>query len=205
MRLLQSFAALCVLALLSSCAGFGIVATSDPLAKLNDAEDLFMRQARPLPAERLIREAIAIYQERDDPHGLANAHREYGDLLRSPAILKWETVYRRDGFQDKSITFDNRFEKASEFYRKALTYYGRAEQQQRQTETYDALTNVYFNMAWSHYRLDERDKACGYYDRAVEAYDENIRRNPSAKPYVPPGTGSFSEFIGAAKRRAGCQ
>jgi len=164
-----------------------------------------MRQARPLPAERLIREAIAIYQERDDPHGLANAHREYGDLLRSPAILKWEKVYRRDGFQDKSITFDNRFEKASEFYRKALTYYERAEQQNRQAEKYDALTNIYFNMAWSHYKLDERDKACGYYVQAVEAYGENIRRNPTAKPYIPPGAGSFSEFIGIEKRRAGCK
>ena len=96
-----------------------VLSTSDPLAKLHDAEDLFMRQDRPLPAERLIREAIAIYQEKDDPHGLGNAYREYGDLLMSPAIVKWETVYRRDGFQDKSVTFDNRVAKALENYSKA--------------------------------------------------------------------------------------
>jgi len=125
--------------------------------------------------------------------------------LRSPAIVKWATVYRRDGFQDKSITFDNRFEKASEFYRKALTHYQSAEQQHREAGKYDALTNVYFNMAWSHYRLDERDKACGDYDRAVGAYNENIRRNPSAKPYIPEGTGSVSEFIETTKRRSGCR
>ena len=192
------------LAMLTACAGVGIVATSDPLAKLNDAEDLFMRQDRPLPAERLIREAIAIYEERNDSHGLGNAHREYGDLLRSPAILKWENVYRRDGFQNKSITFENRFEKAADFYREALDYYGRAEQQHKQAAKYDELTNVYFNMAWSSYRLDQRDKACTYYDQAVQAYNENLRLNPSAKPYVPPGRGSFAQFIEGQKRRVGC-
>lgn len=205
MRWLKGFVVLCGLAVLSGCAGVGIVATSDPLAKLNDSEDLFMRQARPLPAERLIREAMVIYEERGDAHGLGNANRQYGDLLRSPAVLKWEKVYRRDGFQDKSITFDNRLEKANDFYRKAITYYERAEQEHRRAEKYDALTNVHFNMAWSYLNVNERDKACSYYDKTVEAYDENIRRNPGAKPHIPPGSGSFSEFIASAKRRADCR
>jgi tetratricopeptide (TPR) repeat protein len=163
-----------------------------------------MRQARPLPAERLIREAITIYQQRDDHHGLGNANREYGDLLRSPAVGKWEKIYRRDGFQDKSVTFDNRLEKASEFYRKGVTHYERAATQKRKSREYGALTNIYFNMAWSHYMLDERDQACSYYLRAVEAYNENMRLNPTAKPYVPPGSGSFPQFIESQKRRIGC-
>lgn len=204
-RALPPFSALLLaFLLLAGCAGFGVVATSDPLAKLNDAEHLFLRQQRPLPAERLIREAMAIYQERDDQHGLGNANREYGDLLRSTAILKWEKVYRRDGFQDKSITFDNRFEKASEFYRTAIGHYEKAAAQKRESGQYDALTNVYFNMAWSYYVIDDKQKACSSYDRAVEAYTENMRRNPSAKPVVPSGYASFSEFIDGQKRRAGC-
>ena len=142
-----AFAAVLAGSILSGCAGFGIVATSDPGAKLNDAEDLFNRQERPLPAERLIREAIAVSQARDDPRELGNGYRDYGDLLTSPAIIKWEKVYRRDGFQDKSITFENRFEKASEFYRKALVSYRRAAERERNAGKYDVLTNVYFNMA----------------------------------------------------------
>jgi tetratricopeptide (TPR) repeat protein len=145
---------------------------------------------------------MAIYEQRADQHGLGNANRQYGDLLRSPAVLKWEKVYRGDGFQDKSITFDNRLEKASELYKKAITHYQRAEQQQ--AGKYDALTNVYFNTAWSHLQIGELEQACGYYDRTIQAYDENIRRTPGAKPYAPPGSGSFAEFIGGAKRRAGC-
>lgn len=201
---MRSIAIVCSTLLLGACAGVGIVATSDPLAKLNDAEDLFMRQDRPLPAERLIREAIAIYEERGDAHGLGHAHREYGDLLTSPAVAKWEYVYRRDGFQDKSVTFDNRFEKASGFYRTAIQYYEKAQKQHAESAKYDKLTNLYFNMAWAHYRVDERDKACSYYDKAATAYHENIRLNPTAKPYLPRGSGSFEEFIGGQKRRIGC-
>lgn len=203
MRTSRLIAVLLVLTL-CACAGVGIVATSDPLAKLLDAENLTMRQGRPLPAERLIQEAMAIYEERGDAHGLGSAHREYANLLRSPAVAKWEKVYRRDGFRDKSITFDNRFEKASEYYRKAITYYGQAAEQYRQAGKYDALVNVYFAMAWSHQSVGERGEACAYYDRTLEANSEYMRRNPSAKPYTPPGAASFSEYIETAKRRAHC-
>lgn len=188
--------------LLTGCAGVGIVETSDPLTKLNDAEYLFMREDRPLPAERLIREAIAIYQERNDSLGLGNAYRDYGDLLSSPAVMKWEVVYRRDGFLDKSVRYDNRDVKAAEDYKKALGYYRSAEQKFQASARYDALTNVYINMAWSYEGLNNSVKACGYYDRALDAYNENIRRNPGAKPYSPSGT--VPEFINSMKKRAHC-
>ena len=203
MRNIRFLVGLSVVLLLVGCAGVGIVATSDPLTKLNDAEDLFMRQDRPLPAERLIREAIVIYQEQDDPHGLGNAHREYADLLRSPSVTgKWEKFYRENGFQDESVNLENRIAKASEYYSKALEYYARAETKLREANRFDSLTNVYFNMAWSSYRLDDRVKACAFYDRTLEAYTENIKRRPSAKPYSPSGT--VPELVVFAKKRAGC-
>ena len=159
-RMLSGISALLYLA---GCAGFGVVASSDPLTKLNDAESLFQEQDRPLIAERLIREAIVIYQERDDPHGLGNAHREYADLLRSPSVTgRWQKFYREHGFQDRSVTFENRIAKSSEYYTKALEYYQRAEKQHREANRFDALTNVYYNTAWSYLMLDDRPKACGY-------------------------------------------
>jgi hypothetical protein len=91
---------LCMALSVSACTGVGIVASSDPLVKLNDADYLFTRENRPVPAEILIQEATVIYQERDDPHGLGNANREYGDFLRSQAVVNWETAYRRNGFFD---------------------------------------------------------------------------------------------------------
>ena len=53
------FAALLFVVFVSSgCAGIGVATTSDPLKKLNDAEDLFVSQGRPLLAETLIRDCL---------------------------------------------------------------------------------------------------------------------------------------------------
>lgn len=144
------FAAFLLVVFLSAgCAGVGVVATTDPLTKLNDAEDLFVRLDRPLIAERLIKEAMTIYQEQDNFHGLGNAHREYADLLLSTSVSKkWAKFYRENGFQDKTVTFENRAAKALEYYAKALEYYARASDQLRNANRYDSLTNVYFNMAY---------------------------------------------------------
>lgn len=199
MRELNFLVGISLLSILVGCAGVGVVASSDPLAKLNDAQELFQKQDRPLPAERLIREALAIYKERDDPHGLGNSHRQYGDFLRSPAVSQWETVYRRDGFQDKSVTFDNRLVKASEYYSNALEYYQRAEEQHRKANRFDSLTNVYFNMAWSYQMLNDREKACSSLDRALEANAENVKRNPTVKQF-----GSITDAVASAKRQARC-
>ena len=83
-------AAVTAMMLAYGCAGVGVVDSPDPLAKLNDAENLFSEKNRPVPAELLIQEAIVIYRNRDDSHGLGNANREYGDLLESQAVVRWE-------------------------------------------------------------------------------------------------------------------
>ena len=194
-----------VTCLLPACAGVGIVAASDPLTKLNDAAVLFGQKDRPLPAERLILEAMSIYQNNNDPHGLGNAYREYAHLLTSPAVASRESLYRRDGFVDRSITFDNRLAKANDFYRKALEYYNQAVPQLRDSGRYDALTNVYFNMAWVHLALGEKDQACSDFDRTLQAYTENVQRTPSAKPSFPARFSSFPEALAYERQRAGCQ
>lgn len=200
MRGIRFLFGLVTLLFLVGCAGVGMVATSDPLQKLNDANDLYMRQDRPLPAEQLIQQAMAIYQERNDPQGLGHAHREYADLLRSRSITgKWQNHYRANGFLDKSVTFDNRLAKALEHYSRALEYYVRAETKLSEENRFDALTNVYMNMAYSSSQLDDREKACALYDKALDAYVENIRRNPGAKTY-----GAIPKVVESEKRRLSC-
>jgi tetratricopeptide (TPR) repeat protein len=189
--------------ILSSCAGVGIVASSDPLVKLNDAEYLFMHENRPVPAESLILEAMAIYRKRDDPHGLGNANREYGDFLRSEAVTNWQRAYSRNGFFDHSVTYENRLERASEHYTKALEYYRVAETRELAAGEYDHLTNVYFNMGLSHWALGESAQACGAYDRALHSFEANMRRNPAAQPQGSK-VGNVPQTIAAAKKRVGC-
>ena len=189
---------------LCGCAGVGVVATSDPNTELEDARYLYRNSDRPIIAERLIREAMASFEERDDPLGLGKAYREYGDLLRSESITgHWQKYYRENGFQDQTVTFDNRIAKSNEYYVKALEYFTRAEGRLRETGPFDALTNLYYNMAYTSIALGDRTKACRYYDQTIEAYAENMKRNPNAKPYAPSGT-TLPELVKSHKRDIGC-
>ena len=203
MRRISSWFGLGVLVLLFGCAGTAVEPNGDPLTKLNDAELLFRQQDQPVLAEKLIREAMDIYARRDDAPGLGNAYREYADLLRSDAFSeKWANYYREHGFQDRTVTLDNRMAKSSEYYTKALGFYARAEAQLRDEKNFGPLTNVYFNMAMSYHQLQQNKKACEYFDRTIDAYNENLRLNPAANPYSP--TGSVPGLVDSLKKRAGC-
>lgn len=186
------------------CAGVGVVETSDPSVKLNDARHLYTKSNRPIIAERLIHEAIAIFEKQGDPHGLGKAYLEYGELLQSEAVAGyWQKYYRENGFRDHTVTFSNRVSKADEYFTRALEYFKRAELRLRETGPFDALTNVYYNMAYTSIALGDRPKACVYYDQAMLAYAENIKRNPNAKPYAPPGQ-TFPDVVKSDKSAIGC-
>ena|SRR2546422_6549307 len=183
---------------LVGCAGFGIVATPDPRIKLQDAWDLFDRQDRPLPAERLIRQAIDIYQENNDQLGLAEAYKYYGLFFQSRAIEgKWNKFYRENGFLDKAATFDSRLAKSIEYLemaRKIFTEHNR----------FDALTNVTLNIGEAYFHMGDWQSACKAYDRSLENNRENLRRNPDAKVVLPAGFPTYADFLAPRKRMAEC-
>ena len=204
-------AAGCILVLvwvtvMSACTAIGVVSSSDPLTKLNDAQVLYLRKNRPVPAERLIQEALAIYQREGDEHGLGIAYREYGDFLKSAAVEQWRPMYERGGgFLDRSITFDSRVSKAREFYSMALEHLQQAVSQSESAGRYDELTNVYYNMVWSHLALGEQAKACEDFNHVFAAYSENIRRHSDAKPVTSRGFDTLPEELAYRKRQVGCQ
>jgi tetratricopeptide (TPR) repeat protein len=183
---------------LTGCAGVGVIATSDPAAKLNDAGDLFDRQDRPLIAERLIREAIDTYQSNKDQLGLAEAYRTYGFFFRSPSIEgKWNKYYRENGFLDKSATFDSRYTKSIEYFEKARTIFA-------DNKRFDALTNVDLNMGFTYVAMGNSPAACQAFDKSAESNRENLRQNPTAKPALPKGFSSYEAFVADRKKQYGC-
>lgn len=184
---------------LSGCAGIGVIETSDPAVKLRDAYNLFERQDRPLIAERLIREAIDIYQKNNDQLGLAEAYRTYGLFFESRSIYgKWSKQYKEKGFLDKSATFDTRFEKSIEYFEKAGAIYA-------QNKRFDALTNVYLNLGDIYTAIGKREEGCQAFDRCLKSYHDNIRQNPTAKPIAPKGFSSVEEFIIDLKNKNDCK
>ena len=192
-----------ILASLLGCAAVGVTSSDDPSKKLVDAGHL-LDQGRPLPAERLIHEAIAIYQERDDPHGLGYAYGLYAELLQSNAISKGELSYARHGFRDASVRLFNRYAKSAEYTRLAIVQYERAIERHRRADKYDALSNAHLHLAWLHQRLLEKAPACENFQKTLEAYAMNRQRNPQAKPQQPRSGQSIADYVGDQMRKAQC-
>jgi tetratricopeptide (TPR) repeat protein len=198
MRRLPAFCLAAVQVLFAGCAGFGVVETSDPAAKLQDAEELMYRQDRPLIAERLIRQAVEIYRDNGDELGLANAYRVYGFFFRADSIEgRWSNYYRKTGFLESTATFESRHDKSLEYFARAADIFERRGR-------FDALTNVHFNAGITYVKMGELKAACRAFDSSLEDSRENLRRNPEAKPVLPSGYGSYSEFLEAIKKRYGC-
>lgn len=183
---------------LISCAGVGVVATSDPKVKLSDAINLFSQQDRPLIAERLIREAIEICQPNADQECLAAAYWTYGVFFRSPSLEgHWSKIYKESGFLDKSATYDNRYAKSVEYFKKARDIYGRLEQ-------FDHLTNANLNIGFVYELMGEHELACRAFDESSANHRENIRRNPTAKVKLPQGFASYDDYLAIQMKRVGC-
>ncbi len=184
-------------AIFAGCAGVGIVAISDPAAKLREAGDLFDRQDRPLGAERLIREAIESYQKNNDQLGLANAYRTYGFFFRSSAIEgQWSKYYRENGFHDKSASFDARYEKSIEYFEKARTIFA-------DYKRFDALTSVNLNIGFTYEVMGYREAACQAFDRSLENNRDNLQIS-KARVVLPQGFATYEEFLAPHRERAGC-
>jgi tetratricopeptide (TPR) repeat protein len=177
------------------CAAVGVPHTFNPDKKLRYAQWLFEDQNRPLPAEQLISEAAKIYEKKDDKVGLANAYRVYALFLSSDAVANWG--YRKNGFMNKTIVFDERFQKALEYFTKALALY-------EGSSKMDAMSNVYFNIGDLYYSLNNKDAACRNFELSRENHKRFKKDNPQVKIELPRGFNDFNEFIDAAEREARC-
>ncbi|MEW6521485.1 MAG: hypothetical protein AB1461_18975 [Thermodesulfobacteriota bacterium] len=184
---------------LSACAAALIPATSDPQKKIGYAYMLFDEQQRPLPAERLIREAIEAYKQQNDELGLAEGYRAYGFFFRSPAIEKWRKIYEEHGFLDKSATYFNRYDESIEYFEHSARLF-------EKNDKYDSLTNIYLNMGFTYEFAKKNDKACEAYRTSLVASSKFKESNPSTSITLPKGfVGTYEDYINGLLKRLECK
>ena len=183
--------------LLSGCAAFGVPATNNPDEKLRDAYMLFDRQNRPLPAERLIREAIAIYQERKNEPALSEAYRAYGFFFRSQAVERLHKHYESAGFLEPGATYENRHEKSIEYFTKAADIL-------QKYEKHDRLSNIYLNMGFTYEAAQQPHRACEMYTKTLKSHERFMSEHPGTQIDLPPGYQSFDQFINSRREKLRC-
>ncbi|MCE5263238.1 MAG: hypothetical protein LLG97_06865 [Deltaproteobacteria bacterium] len=192
------FAAIVAATMLSGCAAGQILGTADPGKKIEEAYS-HLDELRPLAAEPLIRESIEAYRRGNDEAGLAEAYRAYGFFFRSQAVEKWQQHYEAVGFQDKTATFKNRYEKSAENFEESARLLAKSGQ-------YDKLTNVYANLGFSFEVAGKNDKACEAYKASREANRRFAKDTPGVSVTLPQGfTGTYEEYINGFLERLGCK
>jgi len=187
-----------MITLQAGCAAVGVTSTSDPAKKLDDAMSLLNVGDRPLPAERLIIEARDIYTGRGDRLGLANAYRTYALFLRSKPVTEYEDFYIENGFMDKSMTFNTRYDGAIDYLKRAQAIY-LAEGKD------DMLSNVYFHLGMVSKLNNDLPGACAYLDQSAKAASAFAATHPGEHIDLPPGYSSFQEAIDASRKGIGCK
>ena len=194
---LERYIAVGFLFILCGCAAMFVPETNDPHEKLKWANELFDRQMRPLPAERLINEAITICTKNNDRECLAQAYITYGFFFRSASILKSQKYYQENGFQDKTAKYETRYIKSKEYFEKAIPIW-------TELERFDRLTNAYLNLGFAYEFLDDKAGACAPYEKSLECYRKNIDRNPMANVALPQGFTKYEAYLAVQQKRAGC-
>ncbi len=184
--------ALCAVLCLAGCAAAGVPHTNDPYEKLNWAGGLVHVGSRPVPAEALISEAIAIFEQRNDELGLAAGYRAYASFFASPAIEGRRQWYAQYGFRDKAATLENRFSKSIEYFQKAEAIYTRHNRS-------DWLTYVNLNMGLTYQVMGDLNSAC----RAFERSEANHRATAHFGPDVNV-TVDYAQVLTSHKRSARC-
>lgn len=196
-RIASALTVTSVLMLIGGCAGVGVVKKSSPMAKLADADNLMEKQDRPLLAERLIQEVIQTCEQGRDQTCLAEAYRMYGHLLRAPISQKMSHHYITQGYVDRTITLNNRYEKALEYYQKADDIFAKSDR-------YDQLTNTQLNIGFSYELTGKNELACTAFQKSVQYNQQNISLNPQERVVLPRNFASYQQFIDGHLQRLNC-
>lgn len=184
--------------LLSGCAAMLVPETSNPAEKLAWAKELIDKQNRPLPAEKLIVESIDIYKMRQDESGLAQAYRMYGLFYKSGVLIQWQKHFREYGFIDKSATYENRLNKAIE-------YFDKSRELLQKNGDVSSITNIYLQMAFTYQLMGNKDAACDAYDLSLKSEQAISKSNPELVTVIPKEFKSFEHGISIYKGRLGCK
>ena len=187
-----------VLLILTACSAAGVPYTNDPFQKLQYATELYDKYNRPLPAQRMIFEALETFKQNNNEFGIAKAYRTYAFFLQSPAVGKFEPAYRKSGFKDKTVNFDNRYKKAIEYFEKTASIY-------KKLAKYDQLSNIYLSMSSNYFLVQNNNlKACNYLDKSLNSHLNHKKNNPDDKVFTHSKFKTFSGYIKAVKIETKC-
>jgi hypothetical protein len=156
----------------------------DAMQKIGSATSYLDKLGRPVPAEEDLRDAEAICKTLHDDACLAQVWRAWGYYFRSDALAQWKgaKVYG-PALYDKSVTFEQRYDRSLEYYDKALALYATL------NDTH-WIANIEMQKAFAYERSRRIHQAC----LSLQASREADQKYGNGKSLGPPGK-TFAQYL----------
>ncbi len=178
------------ISILLGCSAALVPYTSDPDIKLEQVKVL-VDVGRAIPAEKIVLEAIEIYESRNDEIGLANAYRVYGIFYASDAYQRYKWLWKQRG------NYDANKDKPTEYFRKSLEIF-------KKHNKLDQMTDLEYRLAIEYKNKGFTKEACESLQRSMSNHVRHRQENPSAQYIIPSGYSSVEQYIGVVQNAYGC-
>jgi hypothetical protein len=201
----RSLARVCGVAALfgiSGCAALFVPESNDPLVKLEQAHDLDYHRNRPLTADRLIHQAMAICEERKDDNCLGLTLMRYGQFLVSPGFEDehWAAPYTQgaERFLDSTVTLENR-------KLKAIEYITRARELFLKEKVYSNVLNADLKLSDTYIYLADKPNACIWITKSHLDFEAAIALDPNLSMHLDTTKWpTWPDFVAWRKKDLGC-
>lgn len=188
---------LCGVLTMAGCAAMLERSSDNPAEKLKWASELLSKEDDTAEAEKLIREAIAIYGKKKYQHGLAEAYRQSGLFFRSNAVNEDEAYYRENPFLDPTVKYKDRYEKAIEYFNRSkelFADYGHL----------DVVSNIYIGLGKTYDITNRREEACDAFYKSLESFALFKLNEPEVQENRPDEIRNYMENVESMREQAGC-
>jgi len=178
----KSFVLVLAYAFLSvGCSAMAVVQTSDPYLKLKQADQL-ERAGRHLPAERLAKEALDIFQMEEDNTGLAHTHLFLGQFYKSNKGRGWpDRVKQSDYYIEAKNTSILHHKKSIDAFETIADLYG--------------VAMAKFGLANSYFEIDSHEQ-CKFYSDSLETFRQAELDGETEMTYpIYPNFKNFEEMV----------
>lgn len=178
--------------ILFGCAAAGIPFTSDPKKKLQQSEQL-LGLNRPIPAQKLIHEALDEYKKNNDEIGMAYSYQALGIFYQS------QSYHQNKEFFEKFNEYDPTYEKSIENLKQAIKLFDK-------NSEYFSASNAAWNLAGSYQQQRNKEEACNAFDMSLDYHNQGKEIDPekAASASLPKGFSSMKDVVNTFKSNYGC-
>jgi hypothetical protein len=173
---------------LTGCSAVGIVETNDPHEKIEQAIYLLNSENRPIPADKLLAQAINIFEQNNDQMGLVRAYRARGHFLLSDSVKNSSEFFINHGFFIDGKVYNKREEKAIEYFLKVREILERDSR-----PLYSAKTQINMTLTEMYAKYSDNTQNVCKYLKYATFYQSKFKEESNGQNVAP--LSGYNRFI----------